>query len=325
MSALTRVLRNSSWTVSHTFTVGETATDPTGTPTYAVVDANGTSVQSGNVTVVGGSTGRVTFTLASQAAMKRGTVTYAGTVSGNTVTEVDHFEVVSDFYFTLAQARASDTSLSDTTKYPTADLELKRAEVEVECENICDRAFFPRYDREVLDGTGRSQIILRHSDDYRSVSDIRTIRRVSVAPDMDETFVDYTAAELAGVSWSTDGVLTRTDGNIFTEGRRNVIVEWEYGLDRPPPDLIPHTLTRLRSRLNLNKTGIPDRASSFTVAEGGTFRLDMPGAYKTGIPDVDAAYSRYSRRSGTGPNARKVPASRTLAYSPQRYSLFHGR
>ncbi len=76
----------------------------------------------------------------------------------------------------------------------------------------------------------------------------------------------------------------------------------------------------------MNKTGIPTTASSFTVADGGTYRLDLPGAWKTGLPQVDAVYARYSRRSGagTGTTGRQVPASRQLNYDPQFSSLFHG-
>ncbi len=321
--ALTRILRNRAGTLSHTFEVDEEATDPTGTPTFSVADANGTVVTSGNATVVGAGSGQVTAPLAAQAALKRGTVTWVATVDGASTTEYTHFEIVSGFFFTLKQGRESDSSLSSAAKYPTDDLKIKRVEVEQECENICDRAFVPRYERIVLDGTGTSQITLRHSDPFRSVADIRTIRRISVAPDMDETFVDYTAGQLAQVSWSVDGVLTRTDGSVFTAGMRNVVVEYEYGLDLPPSDLVQASLTRLRSRLNLNKSAIPDRATSYSLGEMGVYRIDQPGAYKVGLPEVDAVYSRYSRRSGTGPNAKKVPASRTLTYDPQFSSLFH--
>ena len=54
---------------------------------------------------------------------------------------------------------------------------------------------------------------------------------------------------------------------------------------------------------------------------GGTFRLDMPDTYKTGIPEVDAVYSRYSKRDESG---GKRPASRSFDADPQRDSLFHG-
>lgn len=320
----TRILRSQAATLSHTFEVDELPTDPTGTPTYAVVDANGDSVASGNATVVGSASGRVTAALAAQSQLKRGTIAWTATVNGSATTEYDHFEIVAGFYFSLKQGRDSDESLSSSERYSTEDLRAKRDEVEQECETICDRAFFPRYDRVLLDGTGSNRLVLRMSDPERSVADIRTIRRISVAPDADEDFVDFDAGELAGVVPMPDGTLIRTDGNVFTEGFGNVVVEFEYGLDRPPSDLVTASLTRLRSRLNLNKSGIPDRASSYSMGEFGTYRLDMPDSYKTGLPEVDAIYSRYSRRvNGSGSNAKRVPASRSLVYRPQRYSLFH--
>jgi hypothetical protein len=320
----TRVQRSQAATLAHTFYLDEAATDSTVTVTYAVVDANGTAVASGNATSAGAGTGRYTFTLPAQSTLMRGTITWTGTIGGSATSETDYFEVAGGFFFTLADGRASDDSLANAERYPTDDLKLKRLEVEVECEMICDRSFVPRYDRVILDGSGTNQIILKTSDRERSVADIRTIRRISVAPDLDETFVDYTAGQLAGVAALDDGTLIRTDGNVFTLGRRNVIVELEYGFDRPPSDLVQAALTRFRSRLNMNKNGIPDRASSYSMGEFGTYRLSMPDTYSTGIPDVDAVYSRYSRRvNGTGPNAKRVPASRTLTYDSQYGSLFH--
>ncbi len=322
---LTRILRSQAATLSHTFYIDETATDSSVDVTYTVIDANSDAVTSGTATSAGVSTGRYTFTLASQSALKRGRIAWTATIAGAVTTEYDYFEIVGGFYFGLKEGRDSDTSLSDTSKYTTAEIRQKRLEVETECETICDRSFVPRYERVVLDGTGTNQILLRMNDPVRSVADIRTIRAIKVAPDLDETFVAYTAGQLAGVSWSTDGQLTRTDGAAFTFGRRNVLVEFEYGLDGPQPDLVTASLTRLRSRLNLNKTAIPDRATSYTIGEMGVYRLSMPGAFETGLPEVDAVYSRYSRRSGTGPNARKIPASRSLTYNPQAFSLFHGK
>lgn len=319
---LTRVTRNRAATVAHVFYVDETATDPTGTPTYTVVDANGATIQSGNATADGGGTGRVSFTLASQAALKRCTVTWTATIAGATVVEIDQLEVVGGFFFTLAEGRDSDESLSSTSKYTTADLVARRTSVELECEDICDRAFVPRYDRIVLDGTGTSQIILRHSMPNRSVADIRTLRRIAVATDLDETFSDLSAAEIASVAWSDDGTLTRTDGLVFYEGRRNVVVEFEFGLDAPPVDLVDGSLLRFRSRLNFPHSGIHDRATSYSLGDMGVLRLDTAGAYKTGLPEVDAVYGRHSRRDRDG---KPVPVSRPLVYTPQRYSLFHGR
>ncbi len=319
--ALTRVVRNAAATLTHTWYVGETPTDPTGTPTIAIVDANGTSVASGNATVVGSGTGQVTAPLAAQSLTRLLTVTWTATVAGGTVVEVDQVEVVGGRLFSLAEARSSDSSLADAGKYPTADIEQARLEVEEELEEICDRSFFPRYARLVLDGTGLSDVMLRGVDaPSGSSGDFRTLRRASVATRVDNTFTDLTSGQLAAVASTADGGLRRTDGLAWYEGYRNVVVEFEFGLNGPSSDLKRAALTRLRSRLNMSRSGIPDRASSFSLAEGGTYRLDMPGEWKTGIPDVDAVYGRYSRRMQGG---KPRPASRTLDYTPQQHSLFH--
>jgi hypothetical protein len=319
MASLTRVLNAWPATLSHVFASGETPIDPTGTPTCVITDANGDAVESPTASVVGDDSGRVTATMSPRPELALLTVTWTATVSGTSITEVDYVEIVGGYFFILSEGRAADASLADVAKYPEADLLAARMDVEVECERICDRAFVPRYRREVLHGTGTTDLIL-------SYGDVRTIRRASIASRTGGTFVDLSTTQLAALASTDDRVLRRTDGNAWTEGLENIVVEYEYGWDAPPSDLVFAAKTRLRSRLNLNRSGIPDRASSYTVEDGGTYRLSMPGAYQTGIPDVDAAYERWSARArtGTGGTGAAVPASRTLQFQPQRYSLFHG-
>lgn len=324
MSAFTRLVLNQAGTLERTFLVDEEPTDADADVTYTVTDANGDEIADGTATSAGAGSGRYSFVLPAQASLMRGTIAWAADIAGNATTETTYFDIAGGRFFSLREGRDSDESLSSSERYPTDDLKTKRTEVEDECEAICDRSFVPRYDRVVLDGTGSNRLILKHSDPERSIADIRSIRRISVAPDLDETFVDYTVGQLAGVAPQADGTLIRTDGGTFTEGYRNVVVEFEYGLDRPPSDLVTANLTRFRSRLNLNKSGIPDRASSYSMGDFGTYRIIQPDTYSTGIPDVDSVYSRYSRRTnGTGSNAKRVPASRSLHYRPQKYSLFH--
>lgn len=314
----TRILKTRADTLEHTFYVGETGTDSSTTVTVAVVDANGTAVTSGNATSAGA--GRYTFALAGQAQTMLLTVTWTGTIAGASVTETSFAEVVAGFFFSLVEGRASDSTLADPGKYPTADLIAKRLEVEVECEEICDRAFVPRYLRTTLDGSGTSELMLA------GVNDVRSIRSVKMATGVGETFTALTAGQLAKLTVTPDRVLLRTDGDVWLEGRSNVIVELEHGLDVPPADLKRASLTRFRSRLNAARSGVPERALSFTTDVGGTYRLSTPDAYATGLPDVDAAYERYSLRSGvgSGEDSREVPASRLLNFDPQTYSLFHG-
>lgn len=313
--ALTRVARTAAAVLTHAFEVGETLTDSTTTVTVVVVDANGSAVSSGNATSAGAGTGSYTYTLPGQASLGLLAVSWSATIAGAAVVETDTVEVVGGFFFRLSEARASDAALADPSDYPGDQLALARLETEQECELICDRAFVPRYRRVVLDGSGAPELVIPDAD-------LRTIRAARVSPGAGEAFVALTSTELGALALVGDREVRRTDRKEWTYGTGNVIVEYEFGLDSPPSDLRRAALTRLRSRLNIARSGIPDRATSFTVAEGGTFRLSLPGPYKTGIPDVDAVYARYSLRSGAG--GRAVPASRPLNYDPQHAALFHG-
>lgn len=322
--AIRRVQRTAPAVLEHVFEIGEEPTDAVGDVTVTITDAAGTEVTAG--TADHGGTGRYTFPLDGQADLGQLTVAWAATLAGADVVQTDVVEIVGGFFFTLREARGSDQQLTDTRKYDTAALEQARLEVETECEAICDRAFVPRYARLVTDGTGENDLVLPHPGLDRTMAHVRRIRSVSMAPRADRPFTDFTSAELAALEVAGDGTLRRLDGRPFTRGFGNVIVELEYGLDAPPPDLVRAALVALRARLHIPHSSIPDRASSFTSAEGGTYRLDMPGAYKLGIPMVDAVYGRYSRRSGagTGTTGKVVPASRPMDFDPQYSSLFHG-
>jgi hypothetical protein len=317
--AYTRVAKTAAATLTHVFTVDETPTDSTTTVTVTIVDANGTSVASGNATSAGAGTGGYTYTLPGQSHTNILTVSWTATINGATVVEQDTVEIVGGFFFSLVEGRASDSSLNDTGKYPTARLALARLETEVECEEICDRAFTPRYARVVLDGSGTDELMLTGH------SDLRSIRSVKVAPRVGETFVAYTSAELAALTITPDRVLQRTDRNVFTEGRGNVVVEYEYGLDHPPSDLRRAAFVRFKNFATVERSSIPDRALSWTSSDGTTYRMSIPDAYRTGIPYVDGIYGRYSLRANAGTEDGKAgPASRQLSYDPQHHTLFHG-
>lgn len=326
-----RVQRTAATTLQHVFYAPgtETLTDPTGTPTYAVTAADGTSVASGNATVVGAGTGRLTAPLAGQASLGLLTVAWTAIVAGATVVEYDTVEIVGGFLFTIPEGRASDVSLADTSEYTYEILDWARAATEFEVEQICDVAFVTRYAYVVLDGTGTSQLVLRHPDEGRSVRDVTAVRAVSMATEVDTTFTAFTVAELADLAVARDGTLRRSSWDVFTAGWSNVRIGYEYGQAAPiPRDLKDAALTRFRTWANVRRSGIPDRTMSYTTVDGSTYRMSLPGAYATGIPDVDAVYSRYSRRFRTGTQAMgggAVPAGRTYTYDPQRYSLFHGK
>lgn len=322
-----RVARTRAATLRHVFEVDETPTDATGTVSVAVTDAAGDAVSSGNAVQAG--TGVYTYALPGQAELNTLTATWTATIDAATVVETDEVEIVGGFLFSLTEGRGSDDALKDTTKYPTADLLKARVEVEQELERITRRAFTRHYRRVALDGTGTRDLMLPDGGDEQ-VSGIvlrgvrLPLRSAAMSQRAGRPFADLTEAQLAALAVTRDGLLRRTDGGVWTEGIGNIVLGYEYGSDAPPADLKSVSLIRFRSRLNLRKTGIPDRATSYTAAEGGTYRLSMPGADATGIPEVDATYSRYSRGGNAGgKDGRPVPASRTLDYTPQRFSLFH--
>jgi hypothetical protein len=314
-----RILRGPPATLQATFSdsVGSAA-DPAGPVTVTVTTAPGaTLLAAAPASLTGSGSGDVTVALTAAQTASLGLLTAVWTdeASGSTVTS--HHEIVGGFFFSLAQARASDDTLANTGKYPDATILAKRLEVEGECEYICDLAFVPRYRYVVLDGTGTTEILLPDNEVRTILSATVTVNAGTSSP----TSTPLSAADLASLAYD-DSLVARTNFQSWDIGQGNIAVEYLHGLDIPPADLQDATLLRLRSRLNLRKSGTPDRATSFTsAADGGTYRLDLPSRYKTGIPDVDATYARWSRRStdANGP----VAASRTLHFDANRSSLYH--
>jgi len=323
---VTRVLQGSVAALIHTFHVGETPTDADGDVEVSVVDARGQAV-AGPLTADADGTGRYSVVLPAQASLAALTVAWSATIDGTAVVERDLVEVVGGFLFSLIEARSSDPMFADVGKYPPADLARYRYEVEEECERITRRAWVRRYRRLVLDGTGTRDLVLPDGGDDivagMVLRGVRLSRSASIAPRLDQPAVPLSGAQLGALAVTRDGLLRRTDYGLWTEGSGNIVVEYEYGNDYPPADLKAAALLRLRSRANLHRSGVPDRAISFSVAEGGTYRLSTPAAERTGVPEVDAAYDRYSR-GARGSGGSSAPAGRTLDYNPQRGSLFHG-
>lgn len=328
MGALTRVALTAAETLRHTFYVGEQPTAAAGAVTVSATDPTGVQVFSGTATAE--PDGGYSFAMPGQAQLTVLDVAWSGSIGGTVVVEYDQVEIVGGFLFSLKQGRDSDSSLKDQVKYPTSDLVRVRTEVEQECEWICAQAWAPRYRRVTVDGTGTQDLVLPDGgDEIRAgvlMRGVHTIRSASVAPRVGLPAVPLTAEQLAALTVRTGGVLRRVDGAVWAEGDSNVVVEYEYGSDAAPADLVRGALTRFRSRLQFDKTQVPDRAVSFTIAELGTYRLSLPDAYRTGIPEVDAAYGRYSRRvsASEAPGGRQAPASRTLHFDPQYGSMFHG-
>lgn len=268
---------------------GEPAAAPT-TVTVGVTRGNGTVlIAAGTATSTDTqTTGRYTvaLTTANTATLDLLTVTWT---SGSAVL-TRLVEIVGGVYFTVAEARQTDPSL--TQKYSDARIIAVRREVEEECELITGVAWVPRYRRLTLDGTFSNSLSLPDTLVPRVVRSVN-LTQPNGSP------VVWTNTQLAGIYCDIDGVLRLTDGTYwpgnFWPG--NLVIEVEYGYDRPPADLKAACLLRLADRCRAFNTGIPSRATSYTLGDlGGVYKLDQASGWKTGIPDVDGPYQRYTRR-----------------------------
>jgi hypothetical protein len=277
-----RAVRNQPATLSTTFYNDESAVSADGSVTVNIVRADGSVLLPAGTasTVV---LGVYTYDLSPQAELGYLTVTWTGTFSGITRSNTTYCEIRGNELFSLAEARASDQSLSDATKYSTALLKECRAEVEDEFEKITGVSFVPKFKRTTRDGTGTERLILKQ----------RFVRKLLSATIYG---VPFTSQELAAVSPTVYGEIVRTDAGFWTSGYRNLVLEYEYGMDMPPADVRKAALVRLRTRVMETNSGVPSRATSFVAAEGGTYTMATPGraGYETGIPEVDAVLARYT-------------------------------
>jgi hypothetical protein len=241
------------------------------------------------------------------------TATWSVTGVSGAVRETRH-EVVGGFLFGLSEL-AGKNGMQD---YDLLEMIRIRNEVEDECEWITDVAWVPRYQRLVLDGTGEDTILTK-------VRLIRTVRSVRIYPTAGAvSYTSFTAAQLDGLTVAPDGMIRRTDGDVWRHGYGTIVIEVEHGHDGPLTDITGAALERGQDLLLNPDTAIPPRARAYTDSNTG-FSYDLATADKmsTGLPRVDAVYIRRSfreSRSGEGSS----PASRTLNFDPQYYGLFRG-
>lgn len=256
--------------------------DP-GTVTVIVTRADGTALAGLPAVVADGAKRTVALTAAQTAQLDVLAVTWTRTADSTTYPTVA--EIVGGYYFTVAQARASDPALNDDTKYPAGDLQGARAEIEGDFEDICEVAFVPRYRRQRLDGTGTGCLVLPVALPRRIVA----VSQVAA----DGTTTAWAPGEVAAIRPTETGEIT-SPLRSFPCGSHNVIVAWEHGHDHPPGPVRDAALVSLRHRAIRPYTAIPDRAQTFQIEGGSVYRLDQAGRKSTGIPDVNAVLARYS-------------------------------
>jgi hypothetical protein len=280
-----RVERGKTANIDQSFYVDGVLTDASGAVTVDVVRADGSALATGAATTHV-STGVYRYALPAQSALNLLTLTYTGTWSSSVQTETQQVELVGDFYFSIPEARAADSALADATVYPNATIIAARAEVEDEFEQVTNVAWVLRFARERLDGSWLREMAV---DQFYP----RTVLSLVVDGH------PYNSTELAEIIPEDHGAFARTNfATVATSvSPKNVVVEYEYGKDRPPADLKRAALVRLRYNLTAARSAIPDRATSYVADGGGNFQIATPGQRGsiTGIPSVDVVLWRYQQ------------------------------
>ncbi|MCU1356388.1 MAG: hypothetical protein JWM89_1806 [Acidimicrobiales bacterium] len=271
----------------------------TGPVHLEVVDHTGATVIDSDATETDG-TWSVAVAASLTAELARWTCTWTDTDDDSARTTTA--EVAGGHLFTVAQARGGDPLLAGKS---SATIITHRLVVEAEAEWICDVAFTPRLRVATLDGSGT---------DLLDVDDNACSRLVSVATATGDDLT--TGAELY-----PDGTLWREAR--WPAGRRNIEVVWEAGRLGPPPDLRDAMCARLRTLLLRPDSNIPLRALQLDGQNGAAYKLDRASKYRTGVPDVDAVYARYSMRPVSA-EAGPGPAHASIEFDPRTPSLFHG-
>lgn len=228
--------------------------------------------------------------IASEDAVNNGdvwSVSFAGQALGSYVaswdtgnwTEGETVEVVGSFLFSVPQARASDSYLTDKAAFPSDEIRKYREVVEAEFERITSRSFTTRI--------AERRFVADESPEFVSlIPDAQRVESVSI----NGTRVD----DISGWSVTPMGKVIAPTG--ATHDGDALIVRIRYGFTHAPADVSRAGTIRLRSLLAAEDSGIPDRATTWQPQEGGTFRLATPGQgkWRTGIPEVDSTLKNYA-------------------------------
>lgn len=283
------VLRGTTGLLDVTVSVGGIPTDPDPgpTPLVTVLDgAGGILVPPAVPFVMGADSGtlRLVLTPDLTAQVNDLTAMWTFTVGGAAQAATTYHRIVGDVLFTLGEARAFDGgALGSTASYPDPDILAARDRIAEAFAEICGVAFGARYARDIVDGDGSDSIRVGNG----RVLAVRSIRTRSAG-----AWTALTGAELADLTVYPTSVICRDTLGTFPAGRRNVEVEYEYGLQPVPAEIRLAALRLLRDQLV--KSPLDDRATS-QAGEFGTFSLATAGRNGSyfGLPLVDEVLNRY--------------------------------
>lgn len=283
------VLQGSAATLTMSFTNDEVTAVPTSAVTVNVYD-NDTNVlaQSGGTVANGSAWDYLLVPTGLALGIYR--VEWTATFGAYSQTVKNYVEVVGAFPCTLGEMRGTAPTLADATKYPTSALVAAREAALDEFQAILGFSLVPRGNRYVEDTEAANGYWYRARAVQTPLGMVRKVTAVTDSAAFSAT------VDLTKITVDKFGTI---DYSIGFAGR--VTVDYEHGLDVIPGDLKRAFLAYCAYRLHADRgNAVPERAESFTAAEGGTFRLAVAGraGYKTGLPEVDAVLDRYTMKAG---------------------------
>jgi hypothetical protein len=282
----TRILRNTGVTLTYTWEVDGTATDPTGnTTTVTLTRADGTAFATDAATTRTG-TGVYTYTLTPQAALELFTVEWKATFSGQTTKVLTYAEIVGGHLFTESQARAfkvGNTAVLTAALYSDSELAEARDRITDLLERRTGISWVPRFGRFSFNGNGAYEVQLPHRNiiSLQSVSiggTAQTIGNYDVDPDTGIVYAK--ASTFTAATYSTP---------------RNVVIEYEYGKQHIEDGVDRIALRWLMATVVRNNT--PDRAMTVTNEIGN---MTLAPFNPSGDPEVDAWCAAHDERNPVG-------------------------
>lgn len=267
---------------------GESPADTASAPTVTVTRADGTSLAAPTVDDPTTGDGQYRAALTSAVHLTRPdvlTVVWTGTVTGvGEQVYTEYLEVAGGRYVSPRDLRTRP-GLEDINAFTPDRLLEALAHVEAIVEEATGVAWVPRYAREEFVGAGQSTLTLGN-----------LYPRSIVAVTVDGTAVTPTTV----FELDDRGTLTYTD-DVFTsssDGARNVIVDYLYGLDGPPADLRREVLDYTQTLLLAQEGPLGDNVIGQTF-DGINLRYSTPDPSKgrpTGHMKFDAVLQRYASR-----------------------------
>jgi hypothetical protein len=295
-----RVLRNTAATASVTFYNGSTAVEADGAVTVVAKKNDGSTLFSTTATN-DPAVGVYTTVIPAQASLNILTLNWTGSFSGTPITITTQVEIVGGFYFSISELRNYDPQIaSNLVRFPNSALIDARDEVEAEFEDICHRAFVPRYYSEtgIEMDSDTSMIWLEKPE---------PIRFLSLSLNGTDYISWYNSGLLSRDKYSPRGIIvTGSATGLFAYDSRYyptaLVAEYEYGLSSVPIPIKKKALKRAKMILMGQSSTIDERALTMTLPDIGTVNLATPGqrGSQTGVPDIDIVLSRYTIDGGAG-------------------------